>query len=360
MIQPVDDAAEHAAGKTAADGSETRIYFEDAHCAVVYKKAGEDSQTFFKGLFPQKRFAAAVNRLDTPVSGLLIVAFSPQIQTQFSRAFESGAIQKEYWAICERAGAEKPAKFAGGSSRAAAETPALAAKEAVGGTVEHWIGFSTKTQKAFIAAASGKPDLDSSSSALAGGTVSELVVPDAGSSGQTAESSPVHDKNLSGRASSESAACEPLMPGALPAGKTADKNCSRGKRSTAYRSNKARVKKAVLDWALCGRGERYDFIRIQPRTGRTHQIRVQMAAIGHPIKGDLKYGARRSEPGGGIRLHSCRLRFTHPVTGALLCIEAPPLQPDTLWSLCIQACSGCSSLQLQPSENGTLSRSRQV
>lgn len=317
MIQPVDHTAEHAAEKTAADGSETRIYFEDKHCAVVYKKTGEGSQTFFKGLFPQKRFAAAVNRLDTPVSGLLIVAFSPQIQTQFSRAFESGAIQKEYWAICERAGAGKTAKSVAGAACATVETPVLAAGEAVCGTVAHWIGFSTKTQKAFIAAVQDEAGDD------------QAVAPS-----------------------------EPFMPEALPAGKTTGKNCSRGNRSTACRS-KAQVKKAVLDWALCGRGERYDFIRIQPRTGRTHQIRVQMAAIGHPIKGDLKYGARRSEPG-GIRLHSCKVRFTHPVTGALLCIEAPLLQPDTLWNLCIQVCSGDSSLQPELAGNSTVSWSQQV
>ena len=64
-----------------------------------------------------------------------------------------------------------------------------------------------------------------------------------------------------------------------------------------------------------------------------------MAAAGHPIKGDLKYGARRSEPSGGIRLHSYKLSFIHPVTHQNITVEAPPMQPDTLWKACIEACT---------------------
>lgn len=75
------------------------------------------------------------------------------------------------------------------------------------------------------------------------------------------------------------------------------------------------AKKASLRYKILGQGERYDFLLVEPLTGRSHQIRCQLAAIGCPIKGDLKYGAKRSEKGGGIRLHAWKLEFSHPVTG---------------------------------------------
>ena len=235
----------------------TRIYFEDDYCAVAYKASGENSQTFFTQLFPHKPFVAPVNRLDTPVSGIVLLAFSAPVQTLFSRAFESGAVQKEYWAICERS-TEHPAEVS--------EPQRL----------EHWLGFHTKTQKAFVGAA--PIDITPANT-----TVADITKP--------------------------------------------------------KKHKKPALKKAVLYWTLCGKGDRYDFIRISPETGRTHQIRVQMAAAGHPIKGDLKYGARRSEPSGGIRLHSYKLSFIHPVTHQDITVEAPPMQPDTLWKACIEACT---------------------
>ena len=63
-----------------------------------------------------------------------------------------------------------------------------------------------------------------------------------------------------------------------------------------------------------------------------------MAAAGHPIKGDLKYGARRSDPNGGIRLHAYKLSFIHPVTHKNITVKAPPVQPDTLWQACTEVC----------------------
>ena len=231
----------------------TRIYFEDDYCAVVYKASGENSQTFFASLFPHKPFTALVNRLDTPVSGIVLLAFSAHIQTLFSRAFETGSVQKEYWAICERATAH-PLEIS--------ETHRL----------EHLLGFHTKTQKAFIS------------------------------------TDPID-----------------IRPIGITKLKTKNK--------------KQALKKAVLYWTLCGKGDRYNFIRISPETGRTHQIRVQMAAAGQPIKGDLKYGARRSDPNGGIRLHSYKLSFTHPITHKNITVEAPPIRPDNLWKACIEACT---------------------
>lgn len=90
-------------------------------------------------------------------------------------------------------------------------------------------------------------------------------------------------------------------------------------------------KKALLAWELAGYTENYACIRVYPETGRTHQIRAQLAAAGMPIKGDLKYGAKRSERGGGIRLHARRIQFTHPVTGNRMTITAPVIDADALW-----------------------------
>ena len=91
-------------------------------------------------------------------------------------------------------------------------------------------------------------------------------------------------------------------------------------------------KSAALQWRLAGMGDRYLFLEVVPETGRTHQIRSQLAASGMTIKGDLKYGARRSDPLGGIRLHAFSIQFTHPVSGDVLTVTAPVQDPDNLWN----------------------------
>ncbi len=83
------------------------------------------------------------------------------------------------------------------------------------------------------------------------------------------------------------------------------------------------AKRASLHYKVIGRTQSYHLIEVELHTGRHHQIRCQLAAIGCPIKGDLKYGARRSNPSGGISLHARRLEFEHPVTHELITIEAP-------------------------------------
>jgi len=113
---------------------------------------------------------------------------------------------------------------------------------------------------------------------------------------------------------------------------------------TDSRSNKARVveesgqgaRLARLAYHIIGYGKRYVFLEVELLTGRHHQIRAQLAAIGAPVKGDLKYGARRSNPGGGISLHARALRFNHPVNGDPLDLVADPPQ-DPLWNACAQA-----------------------
>ena len=89
-------------------------------------------------------------------------------------------------------------------------------------------------------------------------------------------------------------------------------------------------KKAVLRYRTLAVGERYTLLEVQLMTGRHHQIRCQLAAIGCPIRGDLKYGARRSNPDGSISLLSHRIAFTHPVTKEEISLESP-LPEDNLW-----------------------------
>lgn len=89
-------------------------------------------------------------------------------------------------------------------------------------------------------------------------------------------------------------------------------------------------KKAQLRYRLIARGERYQLLEVQLMTGRHHQIRCQLGAMGMPIRGDLKYGARRSNPDGSISLLARRVEFVHPVSKANISVEAP-LPADPLW-----------------------------
>ncbi len=89
-------------------------------------------------------------------------------------------------------------------------------------------------------------------------------------------------------------------------------------------------KKAVLDYRLLAQSERYFLLEIELHTGRHHQIRCQLSKMGCPIRGDLKYGAPRSNPDGGISLHAWRLELEHPVSHQNIIIEAP-LPEERLW-----------------------------
>lgn len=90
------------------------------------------------------------------------------------------------------------------------------------------------------------------------------------------------------------------------------------------------AKQAVLNYRTLVRGENYTLLEVDLETGRHHQIRCQLAAIGCPIKGDLKYGAKRSNPDGGICLHARQIEFIHPVSKEPICITAPTPE-DSLW-----------------------------
>lgn len=83
------------------------------------------------------------------------------------------------------------------------------------------------------------------------------------------------------------------------------------------------AKEAILHYSTLFTGDRYSLLEINLQTGRKHQIRCQLSGAGNPIKGDLKYGARRSNPDGSISLQAHRLEFRHPVSHEWIDIEAP-------------------------------------
>ena len=101
-------------------------------------------------------------------------------------------------------------------------------------------------------------------------------------------------------------------------------------KSYIAKPNANSAKKAILNYRTLVRGENYTLLEVNLETGRHHQIRCQLSAIGCPIKGDLKYGAKRSNPDGGISLHARQIAFIHPVSKQPLCITAP-VPNDSLW-----------------------------
>ncbi len=104
----------------------------------------------------------------------------------------------------------------------------------------------------------------------------------------------------------------------------------RNNKSYASDTERRGSKKAVLSYRLIGCSDRYSLIEVNLETGRKHQIRVQLSAIGCPIRGDLKYGDKRSNPDGSISLLARRVCFVHPVSGKIIDVTAP-LPDDSLW-----------------------------
>ena len=101
-------------------------------------------------------------------------------------------------------------------------------------------------------------------------------------------------------------------------------------RSYASDTEKPGSKRAVLHYRILSRSDNYYLLEVDLKTGRHHQIRCQLARIGCPIKGDLKYGFPRSNPDGSICLHARRVCFEHPVSHKLIEVEAP-LPENNLW-----------------------------
>lgn len=102
-------------------------------------------------------------------------------------------------------------------------------------------------------------------------------------------------------------------------------------KSYAYDKEVPDSKKAILHYRLIARSQNYNLLEVDLKTGRHHQIRCQLAKMGCPIKGDLKYGSVRSNPDGSICLHARRISFIHPVSKEQIDLEAP-LPPGSLWN----------------------------
>ncbi len=104
-------------------------------------------------------------------------------------------------------------------------------------------------------------------------------------------------------------------------------------KSTAYTSEIEGSKKAILHYKLLKSLDNYHLLEVDLETGRHHQIRCQLAAIGSPIKGDLKYGFNRSNKDASIHLHARKIEFIHPVTKEPISIIAPTPK-EVIWEAC--------------------------
>lgn len=116
----------------------------------------------------------------------------------------------------------------------------------------------------------------------------------------------------------------------------------RNNKSYYHLQPKEGAKEAALSYKLIGRSDRYCLLEINLETGRKHQIRVQLASIGCPVKGDLKYGDKRSNPDGSISLMARKIEFVHPVSGQQISLTAP-VSDDVLWKA-LEA-SACEATQ---------------
>jgi len=201
-----------------------QIIYSDACLAILSKKAGVAIQSMEQSIHPEinqlfpKQSIFLVNRIDQPVSGLFVLAFSEEIERKLRTQWETQQVTKNYIAICEK-------------------------EIGVKGELHHQLSKVGNKAKVVLDS-SGKP--------------------------------------------------------------------------------------SALTFQLFGKSEKYFGYQIQLKTGRFHQIRAQMAHSGAPIKGDLKYGAKRSNPGGGISLHSFQIEFIHPISFEKMKFESLPPQ-DNLW-----------------------------
>lgn len=106
-------------------------------------------------------------------------------------------------------------------------------------------------------------------------------------------------------------------------------------KSKAFIKQVAHSKRAELDFSLINKSDHYYLLEILLKTGRHHQIRAQLAAIGCPVKGDVKYGFKRTNSSNFIHLHACSLEFSHPSSGETITINATPPN-DPLWNILVK------------------------
>ena len=101
--------------------------------------------------------------------------------------------------------------------------------------------------------------------------------------------------------------------------------------ATVFETEQAGTERSELQYRVLGNSERYHLLHIRLITGRHHQIRAQLGAIGCPVRGDVKYGFQRNNPDRSIQLHAWRLAFDHPVSGERVQLEAP-IPEDSIWA----------------------------
>jgi 23S rRNA pseudouridine1911/1915/1917 synthase len=106
---------------------------------------------------------------------------------------------------------------------------------------------------------------------------------------------------------------------------------SKKNKSYAFPKMRSGAKEAILSYKMISSSASFHLLEVDLHTGRHHQIRCQLAKIGCPIRGDLKYGFSRSNPNGGITLHARKVRFNHPVTKEAIEIVAPVPSDEKLW-----------------------------
>lgn len=111
------------------------------------------------------------------------------------------------------------------------------------------------------------------------------------------------------------------------------KKNSKNNKSTSYKDEVNGSKKAILHYKVIKQLTQYFLIEVHLETGRHHQIRCQLSAIGSPIKGDLKYGFSRSNKNAGIHLHAQKIEFIHPIKKEKISITAPTPK-DPVWDAC--------------------------
>ncbi len=214
-----------------SNAQEPVVIWQDEHLLVVSKPAGVPTQPGPENTVSLAEMMQAswpglqiTHRLDTPTSGIVLMARTPAMAAALNQAFADGLVQKTYLAIVPQS--LQPEK----------------------GTLTHYLRRNGQTMKSAVADAP-----------------------------------------------------------------------------------KADFKKAVTQYEMLAHSNQYHLVALHPETGRFHQLRAQLGFIKNPIKGDVKYGARRGNPDRSIGLHAWQIRFKHPATGADLHLTAPLPQQDALW-----------------------------
>jgi len=265
------------------------VVYEDNHIIIVNKRSGEivqgdktgdrtladDVKQYIKEKYgkPGEVFLGVTHRLDRPVSGLVVFARTSKALARLNRMFAEGQVHKTYWAVVERE------------------------KEREKGKVK-----SEEFATAANASSAGATDSSHANHHDSCSTVHDSC-------------STVHDSRSTVHCS--------LLTHWLTRNEQQNK-------AYAHDHEVRGAKKAQLRYRVLARGDRYSLLEVELLTGRHHQIRCQLSAIGCPIRGDLKYGARRSNADGSISLVARRIEFEHPVSHLPISLEAP-LPEEALW-----------------------------